>query len=160
MTPPVQWYLAQVNIGKMTGENINDPIMKDFVDALDEVNAVAERSNGFVWRLKDDNNNATGIDIYADQQIIFNLSVWQSIEHLEAYVYNGEHLAVLKRRREWFVKFGKPFMALWYVPAGHAPTVQEAKERLAHLQEHGPSLYAFDFKSRYPAPADQVQVTK
>ena len=81
-----KYHLAQINIGRMIGINIHDPIMKDFVDKLDEVNAVAEKSKGFVWRLKDDNNNATGIKAFDDDQLIVNMSVWESIEDLEAFV--------------------------------------------------------------------------
>lgn len=143
-----KWHLAQINIAKMIGANISDPLMKDFVDQLDEVNAAAEESKGFVWRLKDDNNNATSINPFEDEQLIVNMSVWESIEDLYAFVYNGRHVEVLKRRKDWFSKM-KLFMVMWYVPAGIIPTVEEAKQRLHYLEINGPSPYAFDFKQRF-----------
>lgn len=94
------WHLSQINIAKMIGSDINDPIMKEFVEQLNEVNALAEQSKGFVWRLKDENNNATEFKVFEDPQVITNMSVWESIEHLEAFVYNGRHVEVMRRRRK------------------------------------------------------------
>jgi len=148
------WHLAEINIGKMTGSDINDPVMKDFVDQLDEVNVLAEQSKGFVWRLKSENNNATEIKAYDDPQMIINMSVWKSIEELEAFVYNGRHVEVMRRRKEWFHKM-KFYMVLWYIPAGTIPTIDDAKKRLEHLEQNGPTAFAFDFKKRFPAPIIQ-----
>ncbi|MBL0740774.1 DUF3291 domain-containing protein [Chryseolinea lacunae] len=145
-------HLAQINIGRIKGIDMNDPIMASFVAQLDEVNALAEGSPGFVWRLKDEYNNATAFNPYGDDRIIINMSVWENMEALQQYVYKGRHVEVMRERRTWFENFGKPFMAFWYVPIGHQPTVAEAVERLAHLQEHGPTAHAFDFKSRFPVP--------
>jgi heme-degrading monooxygenase HmoA len=147
------WHLAQINVAKIIGESISDPVMKKFVDQLEEVNALAEGSPGFIWRLKDDTNNATSLNPYNDQTIIINMSVWESLEHLIKFVYKGRHAEVLRKRREWFVDFGKPFTTLWYIPAGHVPTVEEAMERLRSLQENGPTPFAFDFKTKFPAPS-------
>ena len=147
------WHLAQINIARMIGVNINDPVMAKFVAQLDEVNALAEGSPGFVWRLKDENNNATNLNPYNDDRIIINLSVWQTLEDLQKFVYQGRHTEVLRSRKDWFVNFGKPFTTLWYVPAGHKPTVEEATDRLKSLQEQGPTPYAFDFKTRFPKPS-------
>src|SRR5215213_369341 len=144
----MKWHLAQINIGRMVGANINDPVMKDFVDRLEEVNAVAEKSKGFVWRLKDDNNNATSIKAFDDDQLIVNMSVWESIEDLEAFVYKSSHVEVLRRRKEWFSKM-RFYMVMWYLPAGNVPTLEEAKTRLEYLEKNGSSLYAFDFKSKF-----------
>ena len=146
------WNLAQVNIAKMIGVNIDDPIMSKFVAQLDEVNALAEGSSGFVWRLKDDSNNATSINPYNDNRIIVNLSVWQTLEDLQKFVYSGRHAEVLRSRKDWFVNFGKPFTTLWYIPVGHLPTIEEAVERLKFLQDHGPSPHAFDYKTKFPKP--------
>jgi hypothetical protein len=148
------WHLAQINIGKIVGIDINDAVMKTFVDQLEEVNALAEGSPGFIWRLKDDNNNATNFNPYGDNRIIVNLSVWETIEHLLVFVFKGRHAEVLRNRKAWFENFGKPFTAFWYVPAGHTPTVDEAVARLDHLQKNGPTEFAFDFKTRFPRPAD------
>jgi len=147
------WYLAQINVGRIAGVDMNDPIMKTFVDQLDEVNALAEGSKGFVWRLKDENNNATAFNPFNDNRIIVNISVWETFEDLQEYLFKGRHAEVLRNRKEWFVNFGKPYTAFWYVPAGHIPSVEEAIERLEFLQKNGPSAYVFDFKTRFPKPA-------
>jgi len=144
-----QWQLAQLNIGRIVGAHMQDPVMQTFVDLLDHINALAESSPGFVWRLKDDNNNATSLNPFGDDRVIVNMSVWESLEALEKYVYKSQHFEVLKRRKEWFEKFGKPFMVLWYVPAGHRPTVEEAIQKLTQLQESGPSPAAFTFRERF-----------
>jgi hypothetical protein len=149
------WHLAQINIGKITGVTINDPVMARFVAQLEEVNSLAEGSKGFVWRLKDENNNATHFNPFGDERIIVNMSVWETMEDLIAFVFKGRHAEVLRDRKEWFVNFGKPFTAFWYVPSGHIPTVEEAIERLTFLQENGPSEFAFDFKTRFPVPVTE-----
>jgi hypothetical protein len=146
------WNLAQINIGRMIGVNIDDPIMKTFADRLEEVNALAEGSKGFVWRLKDESNNATHLNPYGDDRIIVNLSVWETMDDLMEFVFKGKHSEVLRKRKDWFENFGKPYTCFWYVRAGQVPSVQEAVQRLDHLQKNGPSEHAFDFKTRYPEP--------
>ena len=141
--------LAQLNIARMTGVDINDPIMIDFVAQLDEVNDIAESSDGFVWRLKDDSGNATNLNPFDDVQMIVNMSVWENLEALERFVFNGRHLEVMRRRREWFLRFGKAYMVLWWIPEGHKPILEEANERLNHLQMHGATAYAFDFRNKF-----------
>ena len=142
-------HLAQLNIARMQSNSINDPLMADFVAQLDTINTLAENSKGFVWRLKDEEGNATNIHPFDDDRIIINMSVWESIEDLMEYAYKSAHAVVMKDRSKWFEKFGKPSMVLWYIDEGHIPTVQEARERLEFLQENGASEYAFDFKSRF-----------
>lgn len=142
----MKYHLAQINISRIKGVDMNDPIMADFVALLEQINALAEQNAGFVWRLKGDGNNATDILPYDDTRIIINMSVWENIESLQNYVFGSAHTGVMKRRKEWFNRFELPATALWYVPAGHAPTIEEAKRRLAHLQEHGATTYAFGFK--------------
>jgi hypothetical protein len=144
-----QWQLAQLNVGRIVGVHMQDPVMQTFVDLLDHINALAEGSPGFVWRLKDENNNATSLNPFGDDRVIVNMSVWESLEALEKFVYKSQHFEVLKRRKEWFEKFGKPFMVLWYVPAGHRPSVEEAIQKLTQLQESGPSPAAFTFRERF-----------
>ncbi|MBL7818442.1 MAG: DUF3291 domain-containing protein [Saprospiraceae bacterium] len=144
-----KFHLAQLNIARMVGVDINDPVMADFVAQIDEVNAIAESFEGFVWRLKDDSGNATAFNPFDDVKLIVNMSVWDSIESLEKFVFNGRHLDVMKRRRNWFERFGKAYMVLWWIPEGHQPTLEEAQERLQHLQENGVSAYAFDFRNKF-----------
>jgi hypothetical protein len=142
------FHLAQVNIARMIAP-LDDPLMAEFVALLDEINALAERSPGFVWRLQTESGNATYLRPYEDDRILFNLSVWESVEQLKEYVYRSEHSEVLRNRRQWFEKFDGSSMALWWVKAGHIPSVQEAKERLDHLRKHGESAHAFSFKRLY-----------
>lgn len=131
----------------MKGVNIDDPIMKEFVDNLDAVNSEAEKSEGFIWRLTDEDDNATSFDPYQNVRIIINVSVWKDVDSLKDFVFNGTHLSFMRRRKEWFEQFGKAYFCMWRIEAGHVPTVEEAVERLEHFQEHGSSEYAFGFKS-------------
>lgn len=150
----MKYYIAEINIARMKGVDINDPIMKEFVENLDAVNQVAESSEGFVWRLKDDNNNATSLNPYDDEQVIINVSVWQSIETLENFMYKTFHSEFLKRRKEWFVAYGTAHTAMWWVPAEHTPTLQEAVDKLDYLQKNGASADSFDFRNKFSAPSN------
>jgi heme-degrading monooxygenase HmoA len=141
-------HLAQLNIAK-TRYPLDDQGMRDFVDNLEPINQLAEESPGFVWRLKDESGDATSINVFDDASIIVNMSVWDSAESLKAFAYNSHHAAFVKRRREWFERLTESYYVLWWVPAGHIPTVEEAKKRLAHLREKGESPYAFSFRSSY-----------
>ena len=147
-----EYQIAQINVARMHGVNINDPIMKEFVDNLDKVNALAESSEGFIWRLKDENNNATSINPYNDAQVIINISVWQAIEDLENFVYKTFHTDFLRRRKEWFQTYGKVSTAMWWVPAGQFPSVEEAIAQLGYLQQNGASEKVFDFRKKFDVP--------
>ena len=144
---PGKWHVAQLNIAKMKGKNIDDPVMEGFVKQLDTINALAEASMGFVWRLKADDGNATSYNPYGDDRIIINFSVWESADSLKNFVYKSAHTEVMKDRKQWFDNFNQAYYVLWNVPAGHIPSLDEATERLAYLQQHGASAYAFDFKN-------------
>jgi len=122
-------HIAQVNIARMLAP-ADSPVMADFVANLDRINALAESSIGFVWRLKSDDNNATSIKIFDDDYIIVNMSVWQNIDSLFEFVYRSAHVEIFKRRKEWFEKMMQMHMALWYVNPEHKPSTEEAKERL------------------------------
>ena len=150
-----KFQLAQVNIGRLKAP-IDHPMIKDFADNLDPVNAIAEASPGFVWRLTGDGNNATDLQPFEDPLIAINMSVWTDIPSLGAFVYRGDHVQIMRRRREWFEHMDV-FMVLWWVPAGHRPTIDEAKARLALLEELGPTREAFTFKTPFPPP-DAVPV--
>jgi hypothetical protein len=155
----MEFHLAQINIGKMLAP-IDSPVMAEFVANLDRINALAENSEGFVWRLKDDSNSATSIKVYNDDLIIVNMSVWEHLDYLFQYVYQSAHVEIFKRRKEWFEKMSEMHMVLWYVPAGHKPSVNEAVEKLNFLRKNGETPLAFTFKKRFTAEeAASYQVT-
>jgi hypothetical protein len=144
------YQVAQVNIGAVKAPT-DSPLLADFMAALDPINALADTSPGFVWRLQTEDGNATAIRPYEDDRLMINMSVWESIDELASFVYRSGHLEVMRRRREWFEHM-RIYMALWWVPAGHLPTPAEARERLDHLAAHGPTPFAFTFKARFPPP--------
>jgi hypothetical protein len=144
------YHLAQVNIAAMRTP-IDDPVMADFVNNLDRINAIAENATGFVWRLAGDDNNATALRVFDNQMIIINMSVWESIDALHNYTYYSDHAEIFRRRSEWFEKLDKPHMVLWWIPAGHIPTPQEAKDKLAYIEQYGVTPLAFMFKQRHTA---------
>jgi uncharacterized protein DUF3291 len=160
---PPNHHLAELNIGRIRYE-IDDPRMADFTNNIELVNGLAERSPGFVWRYVDGSGNATDTRPFADPKIIVNLSVWESVADLERFVWQTVHKRFYGRRAEWFAHFEGPAVALWWVPAGRQPSVEEAIARLAHLKRHGPSDHAFDWqrasaqlwKTARCAPAGQV----
>ena len=143
-------HLAQLNIGR-TKAPLDSELLSDFVEALEHVNALADSSPGFVWRLQTEEGDATSIRAFEDELMIVNMSVWDSVEALWDFVYAGDHLAYMRRRREWFERI-ESHMVLWWVPAGHTPSVDEALERLEDLRANGPSERAFTFKRRFAPP--------
>lgn len=145
------WHLAQINIGRMIAPQ-GDPRVQPFFDALDRVNALAEASPGFVWRLVGDGNDATDLQPTIDPQLLVNMSVWADADSLFAFVYRSAHTPVMAKRRDWFERFDGAYHALWWVPAGVVPTVNDGLSRLWHLDRFGPSAHAFTFKARFPAP--------
>jgi len=142
-------HLAQANIARMKGPLESD-VMSGFVALLDKINAVADESPGFVWRLKSDEGSAAYLRPYEDERILFNLSVWKTMDDLSAYVYRSAHADAVRRRHEWFEIFEGVYAALWWIPAGHLPSVEEAKNRLTYLADHGPTPFAFTFKTLFP----------
>lgn len=145
------WHLAQVNIGRLVAPE-GDPRVAPFFEALDRINALAEASPGFVWRLKDEAGNATGIRYAPDPLLAINLSVWTDADALFAFVYRSAHTPVMARRREFFTRFDGAYQALWWVPAGTTPSVNDALSRLWLLDRFGPCPEAFTFKARFPEP--------
>ena len=146
-----RFHLAQANIGRIRGA-MDSPIMEGFRNQLDPINALADRSPGFVWRLQTEDGNATSIRPYPDERMAINMSVWESLESLQQFVYRSAHVAPLRDRKQWFERIEGPILVLWWVPAGHIPTVGEAQERLRYLEEHGPTAHAFTFRTPFPAP--------
>jgi hypothetical protein len=144
-----QHELAQMNVARLRAP-LESPQLADFVGALDRINAIADRSPGFIWRLQDEAGNATALRPMGEDFIV-NLSVWQNPQSLQEFVYRGDHVAVMRRRREWFEKMDL-YLVLWWVPLGHRPTETEGLERLKLLRCRGPSSDAFTFGHLFPAP--------
>jgi hypothetical protein len=148
------YQIAQVNMGRIKAP-LDDPSMAGFMNRLDELNALADKTPGFVWRLQTGEGNATYFRPYEhDDRILLNMSVWEDIESLKHYVYRTMHAELLRQRHEWFEKFEGTFTALWWVPAGHRPSIDEAKKRIAHLDANGPTEFAFTFKTIFPPNED------
>jgi hypothetical protein len=145
-----RYHLAQLNVGIATAP-LDSPVMADFVANLDRINALAESSPGFVWRLKTDDGNATSLRPIDDRTLV-NMSVWTDAPSLSDFVFRTAHVEIMRRRREWFERMPHAYLVLWWVPAGHMPSMDEAVARLAHLREHGPTPHAFNFRSVFPAP--------
>jgi GNAT superfamily N-acetyltransferase len=141
--------VAQINIGTMLAAT-DDPRVAEFMDNLERINAVADRAPGFVWRLQTESGNATDIQIFANPLTLLNMSVWQSVEALKEYVYRSDHIDFFRRRAEWFEPDAKR-VALWYVPAGEIPELDEAVRRVEFLERNGPTPYAFGF-AKPPVP--------
>ena len=150
-----QYHLAQINIGRLIAP-IDDPRMAEFVNQLEPINALADRAPGFVWRLQSALSNATDIAYNDDPTMFVNMSVWECLEALRHYVYRSDHIRVLRDRAKWFEKLDKPIYCLWWVPAGHTPTVAEGRERMEHYQKHGPTPFSFWFSQHCPEPADET----
>jgi hypothetical protein len=148
------FHLAQVNIARLAAP-LDSPQLAGFVGGLVEINALADASPGFIWRLTDeDGGDATSLrPDDQDDLLLINCSVWESVDALKEYTYRSEHLAFLSRRREWFVRMTRPHQAMWWVPAGHRPTTAEAMDRTALVERHGPGPEAFTFQNPYPAPS-------
>jgi len=157
MTTSTHHHLAQINIARMAAP-LDDPVMAGFVARLADINALADRSPGFIWRLQGDEGNATYLRPYGDERIIINMSVWESIEALKEYVYKSDHSGVMRGRHQWFEKFDGDYLTLWRIKAGHIPTIAEAKARLDHLREHGPGPYAFNFKVTFAPKEDEPEL--
>lgn len=139
--------IAQVNIAKRLAA-MDDPIMQDFINNLDRINTIADGSEGFIWRLQDEDKDEA-VTVFQDDSLIINMSVWKSLESLFNYTYNSGHIEVFKRKKEWFSKMKMMHMAFWYVPQGYEPTFEDAKDRLDYLNTHGDTPYAFSFKSKF-----------
>lgn len=143
------YHLAQVNIGRFRAP-LDSPELADFVAALGSINALAEQTPGFVWRLQDENGHSSSIRPFDDERMAINLTVWESVEALRNYTYYSQHADFYRRRAAWFDKLDRPVLALWWTPAGELPTIGDAVARLDYLVEHGPTPYAFTFKAVFP----------
>ncbi|MBC8048060.1 MAG: DUF3291 domain-containing protein [Fimbriimonadaceae bacterium] len=147
----MNFHLAQLNVARLL-QPLDHADTKEFIDGLIPVNALAESSNGFVWRLKDDAGDATAIEVFTDKMIIVNMSMWEDMETFKNFVYKTMHTEYIRNKSKWFEKHDTFYFVMWWVEAGHIPTVQEAKERLEYLQQNGDSAFAFSMKKIFPQP--------
>ena len=144
------WHLAQINVARGIAP-LDDPRMADFVSQIEALNRLAEESPGFVWRLKDESGASSSYVSYNDDPLVLvNMSVWESIDALKNYAYRSAHAAVFRDRKRWFERMTPP-LALWWIPAGEIPTVEEGKRRLALIDTHGPTAEAFTFTAPFQA---------
>jgi hypothetical protein len=147
-----EWHLAELNVARAVAD-VDGPELAEFVAGLAAINALADAAPGFVWRLAGADADAPAATDTADPRLLLNVSVWTSAEALFDYVYKSQHTAFMAKRRQWFEKPAQAQLVLWWVPAGHLPTLAEALERLELLRREGPSAQAFTFKQRFPSPA-------
>ena len=145
------YHLAQINIARAR-DTIDSATMKGFVERIDEINALADEFPGFVWRLQTEEGDATSLQPFDDPGIIVNMSVWEDLESLKRFVYRSTHVDLVRDREAWFSKMMEAYQALWWVPAGHLPTLQEGKEKLEYIQERGPGEEAFTFARHFAPP--------
>lgn len=143
-------HLAQLNIAKAK-YSLDAPEIKEFIDNLEPVNNLAESSEGFIWRLKDEQGDATNIQAFSDPDVIVNMSVWDSPDALKNFMFRTHHRNFLRRKKEWFHNIAEDSYVLWWVPKGHVPTIEEAVEKLDFLRRNGDTPYAFTFKSNFTA---------
>lgn len=141
-------HIVQANVAHMRAP-LDDPIMAGFAERLEPLNALADASPGFVWRLQTEEGDATEIDVFGDELVLFNMSVWESIEALESYVYKSNHVNAVQKRAEWFDRPTKSPLVLWWIEAGELPTIEEGKARLEKLWSDGPTADAFTFRHRF-----------
>jgi hypothetical protein len=145
------YHLAEINIGRLIAPYGSAPVA-EFVASLPRINALADAQPGFVWRLTGAGDDATDIQAFDDPLVAMNMSVWEDLEALAAFVYRSEHRTFMRRRREWFEAPGEAYMALWWVPAGRRPAPAEGRARLEALRRDGPTPWAFTFRQPFPAP--------
>lgn len=142
--------LAQLNIA-LAKYSLDAPEIKEFVDNLELVNGIAENSDGFVWRFKDESGDATNIKAFDDPSMIVNMSVWESVDSLKNFMFRTHHRDFMRRKGEWFHRLAEDTYVLWWVEDGHIPTLNEALERLEHLRNNGDTAYSFTFKTNFTA---------
>jgi len=146
-----EYHIAQVNIALAKAE-MDTELMEGFVSRLDEINDTADKAEGFVWRLQTDDGDSTAIRVFDKPLLLVNMSVWESIDALKSFVYTSAHVELIRDRQAWFHKFVDAHQVLWWIPIGHIPKIEEAKEKLEYIQKHGPSPLAFHFGKPFSKP--------
>ena len=150
-----RYHLAQINIARAVAD-LDSPLMAGFVSRLDEINALAEKAKGFVWRLQSDAGDATAIRAFDDPRTYINMSVWETPEDLKNFVYRSAHVELIRDREAWFSRLSEQHQAAWWVPAGYRPAPEEGRDRLLKLREQGPSAAAFTLARPFPQPGERL----
>ena len=143
--------LAQLNVAFAVAD-MESAVMHGFVSRLDEINALAEQSPGFIWRLKDESGNATSIRAFDDPDLLLNMSMWKDVASLRYFVYKSAHVELLRNKKNWFKQPSENYQVLWWVLEGSIPTFSQAGEKLAKIKKHGPTEDAFDFSKVFDPP--------
>lgn len=153
-----EFYIAELNISRLKAP-LDSPQMKEFVDFLEPVNKFAEQSSGFVWRLAASDGTPSSYlpPAYEDEMIVTNLSVWKDIDSLKSFAYNSVHTYFLKNRKKWFDQMSSRQVVLWWLDPHHIPTLDEAKQKLQYLDEHGSTALAFTFQALFDANGNPWQ---
>ena len=151
------WHLAVVNIAKPS-HDLDSPEIAEFMDNLERINELGDNSPGAIWRYQDDSGAATDTRVFDDPTILINYTIWDSVESVKDYVYSGEHLDFFKRRSLWFAPLtDMPALVMWWVPAGSVPELAEARTKIEHLRDNGPTADAFTFAKRFDPPTTKLQ---
>lgn len=148
-----EFHLAQINIAQAKFD-LEAPEMSGFTNRLDKINSIADKSEGFVWRLQTEEGDATSLRVFPDPKMIVNLSVWKNFDTLKAFIYQSSHIEVMRGKVNWFNTLDNAHLALWWIAAGHIPTIEEAQERLEFINQHGATPKAFSFAANFPATTD------
>jgi len=148
----MKMHLAQYNLARLLAP-LDDPLLADFVAELHRINSLGDRTPGFVWRHQTEDGTSTSVRVRGDPLILVNFTVWESAEALFDFTYRSDHANVYRRRREWFEAPTEAHLVLWWISAGHIPTIAEGDDRLDHLRANGATPHAFTFKQRFDAPA-------
>ena len=148
---PQAYQIAQINIAQAKADKDSE-VMSGFIARLDEIHTLADNAPGFVWRLETEDGEDGSVSVFNDPLLLINMSVWQDIDSLRAFVYKSIHIELLQNRDAWFDKMGEMHQTLWWVPAGHIPSIQEGKDKLDLIRELGPTTDAFTFGKKFPSP--------
>ncbi|MCF6189628.1 MAG: DUF3291 domain-containing protein [Cocleimonas sp.] len=146
-----KYHLAQINIAQAKDE-MDTETMHGFMSRIDEINAIADKTDGFIWRLQSNDGDSTSIRVFDDPLLLVNMSVWDNVDSLKNYVYKSLHVELIRDREAWFDKMGAMHQALWWIPVGHIPSIQEAKDKLELLRENGPNQDVFTFGKAFQKP--------
>jgi hypothetical protein len=141
------YHLVHANVARMRAP-LDDPLMAGFVARIEEIDALAQKSPGFVAQSTPADEGA----VYRDD-VLLNMSIWGSVESLYEFTYSGRHAQALARRAEWFEQRDGPAYVLYWASVGHIPTEKEIKERFDHLRRHGATPRAFTFEHRFSVEA-------